>query len=175
MWDEQYRQRLLQVLLSQLAADRVPITQTAVRSCGYLLQYLMNNEESLPANLLAPFVRMMNNNSNDVKQLLARVCLHLAKTVPAEKMAPELLKLLLPMLVNGTKEKNGYVKANSEIALIAVLRLKEGDEMHQVSFNLLPVNSYSPTFSFFLHFSATPLIKIEIAGWVAHFSHVIRN
>lgn len=47
-------------------------------------------------------------------------------------MTPELLKLLLPMLVNGTKEKNGYVKANSEIALIAVLKLKEGEEMNQV-------------------------------------------
>lgn len=74
----------------------------------------------------------MNNNSNDVKQLLARVCIYLAKTVPPDRMAPELLKLLLPMLVNGTKEKNGYVKANSEIALIAVLRLKEGEEMYNV-------------------------------------------
>lgn len=136
-WDEQYRIRLVKTLLTQLSADRVPITQTAVRSCGYLLQYLLNNGEGLPMNLLSPFVKTMNNSSNDVKQLLARVCLHLAKTVPPEKMAPELLKLLLPMLVNGTKEKNGYVKANSEIALIAVLRLKEGDEVHQVCVCLL--------------------------------------
>lgn len=76
----------------------------------------------------------MNNNSNDVKQLLARVCIHLARIVPPEKLTPEILRLLIPMLVNGTKEKNGYVKANSEIALIAVLRLKEGDEMQQVYF-----------------------------------------
>ncbi|KAJ8939613.1 hypothetical protein NQ318_012336 [Aromia moschata] len=46
-------------------------------------------------------------------------------------MAVDLLKLLLPTLVNGTKEKNVYVKANSEIALIAVLRLKDGDAMFQ--------------------------------------------
>lgn len=74
----------------------------------------------------------MNNNNNDVKQLLARVCIHLAKTVPQEKMSSDLLKILLPTLVNGTKEKNGYVKANSELALIAVLKLKEGDAMQQV-------------------------------------------
>lgn len=74
----------------------------------------------------------MNNSSNDIKQLLAKVSMYLARTVPPEKMAPELLKLLLPALVNGTKEKNGYVKANSELALIAVLRLKEGEQMHQV-------------------------------------------
>lgn len=78
---------------------------------------------------------MMNHNSNEVKQLLARVSTHLAKNVPPEKMAPELLKLLLPTLVNGTKEKNSYVKANSEIALITVLRLRDGDEMHQVNIN----------------------------------------
>lgn len=74
----------------------------------------------------------MNNNNNEVKQLLAKVCFHLAKKIPQEKLSPELLKLLLPTLVNGTKEKNVYVKANSEIALIAILRLKEGDVMFQV-------------------------------------------
>lgn len=76
----------------------------------------------------------MNHSSNEIKQLLARVSIHLAKTVPSEKVAPELLKLLLPTLVNGTKEKNGYVKANSEIALITVLRLRHGDDVNQVSY-----------------------------------------
>lgn len=76
----------------------------------------------------------MNNNSNDVKQLLAKVCIHLARNIAPEKMSPELLKAILPMLVNGTKEKNGYVKANSELALIAVLKLRQGDEEHQVCF-----------------------------------------
>lgn len=88
----------------------------------------------------------MNNNSNEVKQLLARVCIHLAKTVLPDKMVPELLKLLLPMLVNGTKEKNSYVKANSEIALIAVLRLKEGDEMHNVNLFIVYQISYCKFF-----------------------------
>lgn len=78
----------------------------------------------------------MNNNSNDVKQLLARVCMHLARNISPEKMSPDLLRSLLPMLVNGTKEKNGYVKANSELALIAVLRLRQGEEEHQVSYYL---------------------------------------
>ncbi|GJQ71586.1 hypothetical protein Trydic_g11289 [Trypoxylus dichotomus] len=141
IWTEQYEVRTERTLLSQLAADNIAVTQTAVRSCGYLLQYLMNNDMQLPLNLLGPFVKTMNNNSNDVKQLLARVCIHLARTVPSNKMTPELLKLLLPMLVNGTKEKNGYVKANSEIALIAVLKLKEGDEMNQRCLNILDIGA----------------------------------
>jgi hypothetical protein len=75
----------------------------------------------------------MNHGSNEVKQLLARICSMLAKTVPPQQMAPELLRLLIPMLVNGTKEKNSYVKANSEFALVSVLRLRQGDETQQVS------------------------------------------
>ncbi|CAG5089337.1 Similar to Gcn1: eIF-2-alpha kinase activator GCN1 (Mus musculus) [Cotesia congregata] len=94
------------------------------RVCKIILSYLQAD-------------RSMNNNSNEVKQLLARVCIHLARNIPPEKMSGDLLKSLLPMLVNGTKEKNGYVKANSELALIAVLRLKTGDEEHQRCIALL--------------------------------------
>jgi len=74
----------------------------------------------------------MNNTSNDVKQLLARVLFHLAKIIPNDNLPPEFFKVVLPTLVNGTKEKNVYVKANSEIALLALLKLKEGDTVFQV-------------------------------------------
>lgn len=90
----------------------------------------------------------MNNNSNDVKQLLARVCIHLARNIPSENMSTELLRALLPMLVNGTKEKNGYVKANSELALIAVLRLRQGEDEHQVSSQLSPIIIFKLIFNF---------------------------
>ncbi|XP_016837247.1 eIF-2-alpha kinase activator GCN1 [Nasonia vitripennis] len=135
------KERVCKVILSYLAADRTQIAMNGVRACGYLFQYLMNNKEPVPQVILTPFVRSMNNNSNDVKQLLARVCTHLARNVNPENMSPDLLKSLLPMLVNGTKEKNGYVKANSELALIAVLRLRVGDEEHQRCMSLLDVGA----------------------------------
>ncbi|CAH1977085.1 unnamed protein product [Acanthoscelides obtectus] len=141
LWDEQYRNRLIQTLLSQLSAQSVCLTQIAIRSCGYLLQYLLINEQPVPNNLVVPFVRTMNNNSNDVKQLLARISFHLSKTVPQEKMSADLLKLLIPTLVNGTKEKNVYVKANCEIALIGVLKLKDGDQMLQRCLSILDVGA----------------------------------
>lgn len=74
----------------------------------------------------------MNNNSNELKQLLAKVCIYFAREVQAENISLEALKALLPMLVNGTKEKNSYVRANCEMALISMLRLRNGDEEHQV-------------------------------------------
>lgn len=75
----------------------------------------------------------MNNTYNEVKQLLARVLFHLAKVIPTEKFPSDFLRVVLPTLVNGTKEKNVYVKANSEIALIAILKLKDGDSVFLVS------------------------------------------
>ncbi|XP_012272971.1 eIF-2-alpha kinase activator GCN1 [Orussus abietinus] len=135
------KDRVCKVILSYLAADKVQIAMNGVRVCGYLFQYLMNEGQPIPQQILTPFVRSMNHSSNDVKQLLARVCIHLARNISSEKMSPELLKSLLPMLVNGTKEKNGYVKANSELALIAVLRLKQGDEEHQRCMALLDVGA----------------------------------
>nr|CAD7442358.1 unnamed protein product [Timema bartmani] len=136
------KEKVCRVLLAYLMADRVPIAMNGVRGCGYLFQHLMlTGQLPLPQQLLTPFVRTMNHSSNEVKQLLARVCCVLGKTVPPQQMAPELLKLVIPMLVNGTKEKNSYVKANSEFALVAVLRLRFGDEMTQRCLNLLDIGA----------------------------------
>ncbi|XP_076383364.1 lethal (3) 80Fj [Megalopta genalis] len=141
LYNSKEKDRVCAVILSYLAADRVQIVMNGVRACGYLFQYLLNEGQPVPQQILSPFVRSMNNNSNDVKQLLARVCIHLARNIPPEKMSPELLKSLLPMLVNGTKEKNGYVKANSELALIAVLRLRQGEEEHLRCMTFLDVGA----------------------------------
>lgn len=72
----------------------------------------------------------MNQSSNEVKQLVAHICSYLGKS--GVTLSPEFLKSCIPMLVNGTKEKNCYVKSNSEIALVAVLKLQQGDITLQV-------------------------------------------
>ena len=42
--------------------------------------------------------------------------------------APDFLRVLVPMLVNGTKEKNSAVKSSSETALVAVMAMRHGGE-----------------------------------------------
>ncbi|XP_063238170.1 stalled ribosome sensor GCN1 isoform X2 [Bacillus rossius redtenbacheri] len=135
------REKLCRVLLAYLTADRVPIAMNGVRGCGYLFKHLLLTNQPLPQQLLVPFVRTMNHGSNEVKQLLARVCSALGKTVPPPQLAPEFLKAVIPMLVNGTKEKNSYVKANSELALVSVLRLRHADDMQQHCLSLLDVGA----------------------------------
>ncbi|XP_059612340.1 stalled ribosome sensor GCN1 [Phlebotomus argentipes] len=136
-----YEAKICKVIVNCITSDKTPVACNAVRSAGYLLQHCMNAGKSLPPALMGPFVRAMNHNSNEVKQLLANTCNYLAKVVPAENTPPEFLRPVIPMLVNGTKEKNGYVKSNSEIALIAMLRLRTGEETHQKCMSLLEVGA----------------------------------
>lgn len=81
---------------------------------------------------------------------MARVCSYLARTEPT--LAPEFLKAALPMLVNGTKEKNGYVKANSELSLVAVLKLRQGDAVVEVALTITwTVSFFALSLSFSFH------------------------
>ena len=66
----------------------------------------------------------MNLQSNDLKQAVATISNFWAKTQGDELLCPDLLKAMLPMLVNGTKEKNSTVKSFSETALVSVLHLR---------------------------------------------------
>ncbi|XP_050089217.1 eIF-2-alpha kinase activator GCN1 [Anopheles aquasalis] len=134
-----YETKIAKVINGAIVSDKVPVAQNGVRAAGYLLQYCMSDADGvkLPMAVIGPFVKSMNHNSHEVKQLLAKTCTYLARVVPAAKTAPEYLKLAIPMLVNGTKEKNGYVKSNSEIALVHVLRLRDGEEFHQRCLTLL--------------------------------------
>lgn len=133
----EYEAKIAKIIVSNITSEKIPIAGNAIRATGYLLQYCMNENLPLPQTILAPFIRAMNHSSNEVKQLLAKTCNYLAKVVPPENTPPEFLRPLIPMLVNGTKEKNGYVKSNSEIALIAILRLRSGEDVHQKCLQIL--------------------------------------
>uniref|UniRef100_A0AAG5CZ96 TOG domain-containing protein n=1 Tax=Anopheles atroparvus TaxID=41427 RepID=A0AAG5CZ96_ANOAO len=137
-----YETKLCKVITGAIVSDKIPVALNGVRAAGYLLQYGMTADSSgatvrLPTAVIAPFVKSMNHSSNEVKQLLAKTCIYLARVVPTDRTAPEYLKLAIPMLVNGTKEKNGYVKSNSELALVHVLRLRDGEDFYQRCVTLL--------------------------------------
>ena len=73
----------------------------------------------------------MKQESNDVKQLAALVVTFLAKST-SEPLPAASKRLLVPMLVNGTKEKNTVVRTNSECGLVALLHLRQGDAVYKV-------------------------------------------
>jgi hypothetical protein len=138
VYNEKYEVKICKTIAACITTtEKIPVALNGVRAAAYLLQYCMTEGLPVPAQVVGPYVKSMNHVSNEVKQLLAKTCIYLAKVIPAEKTSPDFLKPLIPTLVNGTKEKNGYVKSNSEIALIAILRLRTGEETYQKCVNLL--------------------------------------
>ena len=71
----------------------------------------------------------MKNDSNDVKQVVTQIIPHLASVGPLKE---EIVKLLIPPLVMGTKEKNTLVKSNSEYAVVSVLQLRKDETILKV-------------------------------------------
>jgi len=64
-----------------------------------------------------------------VKQLIGQIVVYICGK-SAQPLDIKLVKLLVPVLVMGTKEKNTVVKTNSELALIALLRLRGADSSY---------------------------------------------
>ena len=147
------KSNVIQCILSYLAADRIPIVQNGVRSCAFLFIHCiapkppkhtresdddLSDEapQAIPPELIVPFAKTLKHSSNDVKQLVAVVSSFVSKsivdkrpTIEAGGLLPtDLLRVLLPLLVNGTKEKNSTVKSCSESALVNILRLRQKNE-----------------------------------------------
>ncbi len=122
--------KIEKTVLSYLSADRVPLVENGVRCACYLFAHCIGSGQTLPIALVGPFCKTINHANNDVKQLVAIAATHLAKK-STSILPNELLRSLLPMLVNGTKEKNSAVKASSESALVAVLHMRGGEKEAQ--------------------------------------------
>lgn len=137
VFNAKHEAKMSKTLIACIQNEKINISSNGVRGACYLVQHCLNEQKTIPPTVLTAYVKSMNHISNEVKQLLAKTCIYLAKVVPQEKASNDFLKALIPMLVNGTKEKNGYVKSNSEIALVNILRLKNGEEVYQQVLQIL--------------------------------------
>ncbi|CAN7985199.1 unnamed protein product [Ixodes pacificus] len=124
---EEWRERVVKTLIKYMAADRVPIVIGGVRGTSYFLHHVLANNEEVPQLLLTTFAKCLNHANNEVKQLVAQSVQWLSRGTqePGRGLgSSQLLRSLVPQLVNGTKEKNSMVRANSEYALVSLLRLR---------------------------------------------------
>ena len=72
--------------------------------------------------------------STDVKQLSVQLVSYLANSTSAP-LDSSLLKIFIPMLVNGTKERALSVRNSSEISLVHLLFLNKKETILNVSLN----------------------------------------
>ena len=82
----------------------------------------------------------MKHDSNDVKHLGAQVVSYVAHSVD-RPLDVATISTFLPMLMNGTKEKNTVVKISSESALISLLRLRADKTTLQVRVAIVMISS----------------------------------
>ncbi|XP_047988388.1 eIF-2-alpha kinase activator GCN1 [Leguminivora glycinivorella] len=138
VYTEQFEEKIDKALLGYLASDKVPIACNGLRGMGYLMKHLLEHDRAPPQAILTQFVRSMNHSNNEVKQLMARASTMLGRSGALHgSKGPDVLRPLLPALVNGTKEKNTYVRANAELALRAVLCLQNDESFHKQCLSLL--------------------------------------
>ena len=75
-----------------------------------------------------------------MKQLSVQLISYLATSV-SKPLDSSLLKIFIPMLINGTKERAPSVRISSEIALVHLLSLNKNESILDVSlylyFNIL--------------------------------------
>ncbi|XP_037791429.1 eIF-2-alpha kinase activator GCN1-like [Penaeus monodon] len=134
-------------LMSYMSSDRSSLVENAMAGIAFFLAHQLKKGASVPTQLLQPFAKLINHNSNEVKQGMCRACQYTAEKLAAEKgmqIPREVAKPLVPMLVNGTKEKNQVVRSSAEMALVAILLLKEGDQGQQVILNYLEGGAREP-------------------------------
>jgi len=122
-----HQDKLVKTILSQFGADHVSIVTNGVRSAGYLILDTVTRSIQAPTEIVTPFVRSIYHSSNDVKILLAQMISLLAKSQNG-LLPSELLKSVVPTLINGTMEKNSMVRSCSETALVDVMQLRKGPQ-----------------------------------------------
>jgi len=133
---EEWIERICKTLMAFINSDRVPIVINGMKGSAYLIKQYLLKSEVPPQTLLTAFARGMNHSSNEVKQAVAISTTFISRTSDVS-IPPVLFKTLVPLLVNGTKEKNSMVRANSEHALVAFLKLRAGDEVLQTCLSAL--------------------------------------
>ncbi|XP_042907743.1 stalled ribosome sensor GCN1 [Parasteatoda tepidariorum] len=132
--NDDWAERIIKVLLVYITADRLAIVLSGVRAVGYYMLYMLQQEKPIPQLLLTTFAKSMNHTTNEVKQTVALTIHFLSRKLP---LPIYFMKTVVPHLVNGTKEKNTIVKANSEFALVSLLNLRTNEETAQACLNAM--------------------------------------
>ncbi|ESO82427.1 hypothetical protein LOTGIDRAFT_223326 [Lottia gigantea] len=114
--------------------DTISVLQTSFQASAHLLKYQLDNSQTVSPDIIQILVKGMKHESNDIKITLAKLISYLSY----DNILPtNIRKSLIPCLVNGTKEKNTGVKGNSEHTLVALLNLRENDDIYKETVEVL--------------------------------------
>lgn len=104
---------------------------SAVRAICYYLKYTLKNGLKFETDISHVLAKCINHSSTEVKHLAVQSVLYLSLS-NVKPLDLVLVKLFIPMLVNGTREKAPAVRSTSELALVSLLHLNKPDSIYNV-------------------------------------------
>jgi len=131
-----YAKGICTELVACITSDRTPICMSAIRAAAYILEDETKNDLKIETDLATYLARCINNSSNDVKLLAIRLVNYITASIE-KTLDSSLLKIFIPMLVNGTKEKSQVVRITSEIGLINLLRLNQSGSIYNHALEIM--------------------------------------
>uniref|UniRef100_A0A3Q3E4Z3 GCN1 activator of EIF2AK4 n=1 Tax=Labrus bergylta TaxID=56723 RepID=A0A3Q3E4Z3_9LABR len=128
-----YCDTVMESVLANATADRIPIATSGIRAMGYLMRHHLQTEggSSVSQRTITQFVKCLQNQSSDIRLVSERVLWWVFKDPATPSMEASLIKPLLKSLLDNTKDKNTSVRAQSEHTIVNLLRLRQGEETMQ--------------------------------------------
>ncbi len=114
-----------------VGCDRVQVVKSAIRSVGFYLDFLLSSGMPIENDLVSVLAKALKNSSNDLKEM----CLNLISVLSIKNSTPfavPVMKSLLPLAMNGTREKEASVRFRGEVALVNLVHLRENEDLLKV-------------------------------------------
>ncbi|XP_058888787.1 stalled ribosome sensor GCN1-like isoform X1 [Acipenser ruthenus] len=128
---EEYSAEVVDMIMSNAAADRIPIATSGIRAVGFLMKHQIESEGgSVPAKVSTHLVKCLQNPSSDIK-LVAEKMVWWVNKEPTPPMTPVVIKPILKALLDNTKDKNTSVRAYADQAIVNLLKMREGGAVSQ--------------------------------------------
>ncbi|KAM8866194.1 stalled ribosome sensor GCN1 isoform 2-T2 [Synchiropus picturatus] len=157
---KEYSDAVMDTILANATADRIPIAASGIRGMGFLMRHQLKTEGSgvVSQRFISQLVKCLQNQSSDIRLVAERVLWWVFKDPSTPSMDMAQVKPLLKSLLDNTKDKNTSVRAQSEHTIVNLLQLRRGEENMHVSLELHKRQGASELYSSFLVFQAITAI-----------------
>ncbi|CAJ0934035.1 unnamed protein product, partial [Mesorhabditis belari] len=125
VWNN-FEEAVRSAIQSALTADQFT-AQSALKSAGYLL---ISQGTNPSRDLLTMVARALNHQHLDVRRTVSVALGHVFASLDTP-FSLDILKLVVPALVNGSKESNNAVRSAAETALVHALKLHNSKETYE--------------------------------------------
>lgn len=108
---------------------------SVLRAFYFYISYQFRTGRKVETEIAQALAKGINSSSSEVKSLAIDLVSLLVKNHYEQlKEDNNLLKAFVPMLMNGTREREPSIRSKSEVAFVSILRLKKPDSILAVNY-----------------------------------------